>query len=89
MRAIPVVRDDAERVASITTGAELGSVVCAQNEIAAVHGGESTANCLLPGHVVTTWPMDVVSEIRKIIALLLHASVSRVGLRKEGEPREK
>jgi hypothetical protein len=89
MRAIPVVRDDAERVASIPAGAELGSVVRAQNETAAVHGGESAATRLLLGHVVTARPTDVISEIRTIITLLLHASVSRVGLRKEGKPGEK
>jgi hypothetical protein len=88
MRAIPVVRDDAERVASIPAGAELGSVVRAQNEAAAVHGGEPAATRLLLGHVVTARPTDV-SEIRTIIALLLHVSVSRVGLRKEGKPGEK
>jgi hypothetical protein len=89
MRAILVVRDDAERVASIPAGAEVGSVVRAQNETVAVHGGESAATRLVLGHVVTTRPTDVVSEIRTITALLLHASVSRIGLRKEGKPREK
>jgi hypothetical protein len=44
---------------------------------------------LLLGHVVTARPTDVVSEIRTVITLLLHASVSRVGLRKEGKPGEK
>lgn len=88
MRTIPVVRDDAERIASIPAGTELGSVVRAQNETVPVHGGESAAARLLLGHVVTAWTV-VVSEIRTIIELLLHASVSRVGLRKEGKPGEK
>jgi hypothetical protein len=61
MRPIPVVGDDAERVASIPTGAEFGSVVRAQNETAAVDGGESAATCLVFGHVVTARPTDVVS----------------------------
>jgi hypothetical protein len=64
MRAIPVVRDDAERVASIPAGAELGSVVRAQNEAAAVHFGEPAATRLLFGHVVTARPTYAVSEIR-------------------------
>ena len=89
MRAILVVRDDAERVASIPAGAELGSIVRAQNETATVHGGESAATRLLLGHIVTARPTNVVSEIRTIIALSLHASVSRVGLRKKGKPGEK
>jgi hypothetical protein len=89
MRAILVVRDDAERVASIPAGAKLGSVIRAQNETAAVHSGEPAATRLLLGHVVTVRPTDVVSKIRTIIALLLHASVSWVGLRKEGKPGEK
>jgi len=89
MRAIPFVRDDAERVASIPTGAKLGGVVRTQNETAAAHGGESATTRLILGHVVTVRPTDVVSEIRAIIELLLHASVSRVGLRKEGKRGEK
>ena len=89
MRAISVVRDDAERVASIPAGAEFRSVVRAQNKTVAVHGGESAATRLVLGHVVTTRPTNVVSEIRTIMALLLHASVSRIGLRKEGKPGEK
>ena len=89
MRTIPVVRDDAERVASISAGAERGSVVRAQNETAAVHGGESAATRLVLGHVVTARTTNVVSEIRTITKLLSHASVSRVGLRKEGKPGEK
>lgn len=88
MRAILVVRDDAERVASVPTGTELGSVVRAQDEAAALHDGESAATCLLLGHVVTA-RTDVTSDIRTRIAFLLHASVSRVGLRKEREPGEK
>jgi hypothetical protein len=89
MGAILVVRDYAERVASIPAGAELGSIVRAQNETAAVHGGESAATRLLLSHVVTARPADVVSEILRITAIVLHASVSRVGLRKEGKPGEK
>lgn len=89
MRAILVVRDDAERVASVPTGTELGSIVCAQNETAALHNGEPAATCLLLGHVVTARTIDVTSEIRTTIPFLLHASVSRVGLRKERETGEK
>jgi len=89
MRAILVVRDDAERVAPIPAGAELGSVVRAQNETAAFHGGESAATRLLLGHVVTARPTDVISDIRTVMALLLHAPVSRVGLGKEGKSGEK
>jgi hypothetical protein len=83
MRAILVVRDDAERIASIPAGAKLGGVVRAKNEIAAAHGGESATTRLILGDVVTARPTDIVSEIRTIIELLLHASMSRVGLRKE------
>ena len=68
MRTILVVRDDAEGVASIPAGTELGSVVRAQNETVPVHGGESAATRLLLGHVVTARPTHVVSEIRTIIA---------------------
>jgi hypothetical protein len=68
MCVILVVRDDAKRVASIPAGTELGCVVRAQNETAAVHGGESAAARLLLGHVVTARPTDVVSEIRTAIA---------------------
>ena len=89
MCAILVVRDDTERIASIPAGAKLGSVVRAQNETAAVLGSESAATRLILGHVVTARPTGVVSKIRTVIALLLHASVSRVCLRKEGKPGEK
>jgi hypothetical protein len=89
MRAILVVRDDAERVAPIPTGAEIGSIVRAQNETATVHDGESAATRLVLGHVVTARPTNVVSEVRTIIVLPLHASVSRVGLRKKRKPGEK
>ena len=70
MRAILVVRHDAERVASTPARAELGGVVRAQNETAAVHGGEPAATRLLLGHVVTGRPTDVVSEIRTVITNL-------------------
>ena len=89
MRTILVIRENAERVSSIPAGAERGSIVRAQNETAAVHGGESTATRLLLGHVVTARPNDIVSEIRTDIALSLHPSVSRVGLRKKGKSGEK
>ena len=89
MQAILVIGDDAERVASIPAGAELGSIIRAQNETAAVHGGESAATRLLLGHIATAPPAVVVNEIRTITALVLHASVSRVGLRKEGKSGEK
>ncbi len=61
MRAIPVIRDDAERVAPIPTRAERGSVIRAQDETIAVHCGESAATRLLLGHVVTARSNDVVS----------------------------
>jgi hypothetical protein len=64
MRAILVVRDDTERIASIPAGAKVGSVIRAQNETAAVHGGESAATGLVLCHVVTARPTDVVSAIR-------------------------
>jgi hypothetical protein len=89
MGAVLVIRHDAERVASIPARAKLGSVVRAQNETAAVRGGEPTATRLLLGHVVTAQPTHVVSERPTVITPLLHASVSRVGLRKEGKPGEK
>ena len=91
MRAILVVRDDAERVTSIPAGVELGSVVRAQNETTVFHGGKSAATRLVLCHVVTARPTNVVSEIRNDNStyILLHASVSRVGLRKEGKPGEK
>jgi hypothetical protein len=83
MRTILVVRDDAERVASIPTWAELGSIIRAQNETATVRGGESAATRLLLGHVVTARPTNVVSEIRTIIGLCL----TRV--RESGRPEKK
>ena len=89
MQAILVIRDDAERVASIPAGAELSSVIRAQNETAAVHGGESAATCLLLGHIATAPPAVVINEIRTMTALVLHAPMSRVGLRKEGNSGEK
>jgi hypothetical protein len=53
MRAILVVRGDAERVTPFAARAELGSVVRAQNETVAVHDGKSEATRLLLGHIIT------------------------------------
>lgn len=93
MRAILAVRADADRVAPWPARAERGSVVRAENEPVAVHGGKSEATRLVLGHVVAVWPTDIVSEKRREvgdnITLFLHASVRRVGLRKEVKVGEK
>jgi hypothetical protein len=62
MRAVLVVRHDAERVASYPPRAERGSVVRTQDKTATFHGGKPAATCLLLGHVVTARPTNIISE---------------------------
>lgn len=77
MRAILLVRGDAERVAPFPAGAELGGVVGAQNETVALHGGESEVTRLFLVHIVTTASQSTSSATlgdKNTILTRVHAS---------------